>query len=367
MAMVPGGVRPGGFTRGSSRASSSGTSPTASGAPGQLPMISICIVAYNRREALGESLRVLRERLKYRVDLLEIIVVDNGSTDGTAQMVRERFPEVRLLARNENIGAPAWNEAFAVAEGEWCLILDDDCWVEGDSLLRATREAARVGADLVSFRVRSSTVPDFYFSDHYKTGLFAFWGCSALISRRALERLTGYDENLFLWGNELELTIRLLGEGFAHLYLADVTSVHMKGPPQPHRELALRNYGRHKRRHAYIAGKLLRPVDAALVLINLITMLLLDALTFEPKSIEIIPGLLRDFRRGMAVRRPVRAEVSRTYRRFCLDFVSPLRFLRGPFERLGLRPDSGTGDDRRERFRSGLPQFYPSDTGLLHL
>lgn len=333
---------------------------------GDPPSLSICIVAYNRREALTETLEILRERLDYPPERLEVIVVDNGSGDGTAEMVRERFPWARLLARTENIGAPAWNGAFATAGGDWCLILDDDCWLDGDSLLRATSEAARLDADLVSFRVRSSVAPDFFFTDAYRTGLFAFWGCSALISRRALQRLTGYDENLFLWANELELTIRLLNEGFAHLYLPEVVAVHMKEPPGATGAGALRRYVTTKEHHAYIAGKLLRPLDAAAVMLNLATALLLDARAFDRRTLRALPGLLREFRRGTTVRRPVRRPVSRTYRRCCLDFVSPLRFLRGR-ERLGIGRDARAGMDPQQRFRARRARFYPADQGLLRL
>ena len=92
----------------------------------------------------------------YPPDRLEVIVVDNASTDGTSAMIRETFPEVKLIETGRNLGAPGWNAGFAVARGDYILILDDDAYLESGGLELAVRAAQRENAGLVSFTVVSS-------------------------------------------------------------------------------------------------------------------------------------------------------------------------------------------------------------------
>src|SRR3954467_7669703 len=120
------------------------------------PSVTIAIVVYNRRDALREVLRRMLTESDYDPDRVDVVVVDNASADGSAAMVREEFPAVRVIERPENIGAPAWNDGFAVARGDYVLILDDDCYLPPDGLRRAVAAAEEHAADLVSFRVVST-------------------------------------------------------------------------------------------------------------------------------------------------------------------------------------------------------------------
>src|SRR5438270_7493649 len=158
-----------------------------SDARAEWPLVSIVFLAYNRREELLVSLDHVLRRLDYPADRLEVIVVDNASRDGTAEMVRDRFPEVQLIRTPENIGASAWNVGMTTARGRWRMILDDDCHISGDALKTAVSRAEEERADLVSFRVESSEQPGYYFNDEHPVGLLAFWGCSAMFSERAIE------------------------------------------------------------------------------------------------------------------------------------------------------------------------------------
>src|SRR5256885_3964020 len=60
---------------------------------------------------------------------------------------RGEFPQVRLITREDNIGAPAWNDGFAIARGDYVLILDDDCYLPPDGLRRAVAAAVEHEAD----------------------------------------------------------------------------------------------------------------------------------------------------------------------------------------------------------------------------
>ena len=314
------------------------------------PRVTVAILAYNRREALAVNLEMLAA-LRYPADRLEVVVVDNASEDGTAEMVRERFPEVRLIVSPENTGIGGWNRAFAAGTGDWFLVLDDDCYLKGDALARALDAARAAGADLVSLAV-DSPEPGAVFTDFYETGLLLFWGCSVLISRRAIDRVGGFDESLFIWAHELEWTMRFLDAGLRHLYLPDVRSLHMKGLP------GVTEFGntRNMRNFAYVATKLLRRRDAAVALANLAVRAVIDGVRYRGLGGPALAALAEGARAGRAARRPVRPAVSRLYRRNCIEFSSHLR----PWPRLRhvlLRFRPGT--DFRHHYWQARPRLYP--------
>lgn len=100
------------------------------------------IVNWNSAADLSECLTSLQRQT---VAPLEIIVVDNGSSDGSAALVRQRFPGVQLLANEQNLGfAPAVNQGIDHAQGEWVATLNNDTvadsrWIER---LQAAADAA---------------------------------------------------------------------------------------------------------------------------------------------------------------------------------------------------------------------------------
>jgi len=93
--------------------------------------VSIIIVSYDTREVLEHCLDSIAESTSG----VETVVVDNGSTDGSPEMVRERFPRVILAARRSNLGfAGGCNAGAAMAEGEHLLFLNSDCRVRTGSV-----------------------------------------------------------------------------------------------------------------------------------------------------------------------------------------------------------------------------------------
>lgn len=106
-----------------------------------MPDLSVIIVSYNTRDLLRNCLLALRASVGLS---LEIIVVDNASTDGSAALVRDEFPEARLLAQTEN----AWycggnNIGLRAAKAEYALLLNPDTEIAPDALalmLRFLRE-----------------------------------------------------------------------------------------------------------------------------------------------------------------------------------------------------------------------------------
>jgi hypothetical protein len=330
---------------------------TAPATDTERPLVTAAILAFNRREPLAVTLGRLRQ-LDWPDDRIEVIVVDNASTDGTAEMVREKFPWARLIVSPENEGIAGWNRAFAAGRGDWFLVLDDDCFVEGDALARAVGAAAEHGADMVSFRVESSE-PGPSFSDVYRTGLLSFWGCAVLISRRAAEDLGGFDRRLFIWAHELEFTMRFLDRGYRHLHLPEITAVHMKpvGPVVP------ANHMRNMRNWGYVATKLLRPRDAALAIGSLLVRSVIEAFV-APTYLRGAGAVLAGAREGLRVRRPVRPAVSRLYRRDFVEFTSQFR----PAPRLRyLLQRAEPRTNYREAFWRSRPRLYPAGAASVHV
>ena len=316
-----------------------------------IPVVSVVILAYNRREALRVTLDKITTALTYPPEYLEIIVVDNASEDETAEMVTAHFPQVTLLVNDKNVGVAGWNLGFQIGKGDYFLILDDDCYLTDEGLKRAVLAAQEQQADLVSFTVESGVEPGYFFNEQYQTGWLSFWGCAALVSRRAIDRLGGYDPHIFLWANELDFTMRLLDAGMRHLFLKEVRAVHMK-EPKPRDVFDYRAHRLNRTHFAYIAGKLMQPADAVAVLVNLLLDVFLSALR-HPQAFAIVPLVLEGFRKGWRNRQPVRPIVSATYRRHFYAFANTLSY------KLRLKDPAQFFEERAG--------YYPSTSGLFSI
>jgi GT2 family glycosyltransferase len=321
------------------------------------PLVTVVVLAHNRAGEVRFTLRALRDRLEYPADRLETIVVDNASSDGTAAMVRAEFPGVQVVRNERNVGISGWNEGLARGRGDFFLLLDDDCYLAGDSLARAVAAARDDGADLVSFLVRAEDDPDFTFNGIYDPGLLAFWGCAALLGRRAVEALGGFDPAIFVWAHEAEFTMRLLDRGLRHLHLPEISAYHLAAPERARsRDAAFHRLNTHNL--AYTAAKLLRPRDAATALVNLTATALLSAAA-HPDRVGSVLAVAQGGWRGSRRRAAVRASVSALYRTNFVEFVSPFRFVRGVHEADFVR--------RRRRFRDARPELYPTSAAWLQL
>lgn len=116
--------------------------------------ISVIIVSWNVKEKLKSNLRAL---LKSRGEFdLEIFVVDNNSVDGSAQMVADNFPQVKLIANKNNLGfAKANNQAIKQSQGDYILLLNPDMLVRVDTIknllkwAKENRQAGIIGCKLL--------------------------------------------------------------------------------------------------------------------------------------------------------------------------------------------------------------------------
>ena len=345
-----------------------------------LPTVTLVFLVHNRREELRTSLAKMLGESDYDRERVDAIVVDNASEDGSAEMVREEFPQVELVRRELNVGVSGFNDGFARARGDYVLALDDDCYLPPDGLRRAVAAAERHGASLVSFGVTSAYEPGFRFDHVYRTGLLSFWGCAVLIRREALAALGGYDPDIFVWANELELMLRFFDRGYRHLHLPDVLAVHIKRPGGHWTEyVRRREYLVNTRHFAYIAGKLLRPRDAVEALLAVAAVTVRDALSVDRVAIRALPRAIAGFAHGLRRRAPVRnPTVSRFYRRNFESFASPWWISRPPLALLRALPrelrraatSSGEGppqppSDRLDLYYARRAALYPRQPATL--
>lgn len=306
-------------------------------------------------------------RVDYARDLLEVIVVDNASEDGSAEMVRSEFPEVRLIRREVNVGISGWNDGFEQATGELVLVLDDDCYLPGDGLRRAIDAMWAHAADMVSFSVAAAGNPDYRFDLAYKTGLLTFWGCAVLIRRDALARTGGFDPELFVWAHEVEWLLRFYDRGFRHLHLPEVTAVHMKDPGDGDARTyyGSRSYRLNQRHFGYIAARHLRGREAVATLVALLAQNVRHALRVDTADLAVVKETLGGFRRGLQRRDPLRnAAISRVYRRNFYSFSPPWWVMRPPLERLRERDPEDPPRRVREYYESRR-DFYPRQAATL--
>ena len=344
------------------------------------PTVTIVFLVYNRREELRISLERMLGDSDYPGDRVDVIVVDNASEDGAAEMVRAEFPDVRLIRREVNSGVSAFNDGFAVARGDYVLALDDDCYLPPDGLRRAVALAEEHAADLVSFGVASSEDHEHRFDLKYPTGLLTFWGCAVLMRRRVIAALDGYDPEIFVWANELEFMMRFFDAGFRHLHAPEIVAVHMKKLSSDWTEnIGARPYLINAQHFAYIAAKLMHPRDAAEALVALSAFSLRHAVLVKPAAIRGLPAVARGFAHGLRHRAPVsKAGISRTYRRCFRSYASPWWLSRPPLQLLLAAPSAIVGralgrphrpkhPGRRERYITERARYYPTATATLEM
>ncbi|MBA8824842.1 GT2 family glycosyltransferase [Saccharopolyspora lacisalsi] len=216
--------------------------------------VTVVVMTHNRRE---EVLRTL-EHMTTLADAAPVIVVDNGSTDGTARAVAERFPQVRLLPSTTNLGAVARNLAVEHLDTDYVAFCDDDIRWQPGALSRAAElldHHPDVGAvtahclvepdlaeDPLTPELRDSPVP----GPAWLPGPAVIGGLAGTTMFRTapFRRVGGFSSRLWFGGEEELLAVDLATAGWWMCYAEDVIVHHgPSGDRQSHarRRLGLRN------------------------------------------------------------------------------------------------------------------------------
>jgi GT2 family glycosyltransferase len=225
---------------------------------------SIVIISFNTKDLLRECIQTV-QRLAGDV-VYEIIVVDNSSRDGSAEMVMEEFPAVRLIRSPVNLGfGAANNRGFALARGRYVVLLNSDAFLHPHSLERAiqhmdaNRQVGLAGGRLIGrdglLQPSARTFPSPLNEILTMTGLAAKYrrsrwfgrvdrtwadpfepasvdwvpGAFTIARRELLEQLGYLDERFFLYFEEIDLCRRVKAAGYLVYYWPDIVVTHIGG------------------------------------------------------------------------------------------------------------------------------------------
>jgi GT2 family glycosyltransferase len=198
--------------------------------------VGVVVITHQRRE---EALACVA-RLSELPERPPVVVVDNGSTDGTAAAIRARFPDVEVVAVGENLGAVGRNVGVERLRTPYVAFCDDDTWWQPGSLARAAdvldahRRLAVLNArivvepygteDPVVAELRDSPVP----GPDWLPGpaLGSFLAGASVVRREAFVAAGGFSPRLWLGGEEELLATDLLSAGWEICYLADLVVHH---------------------------------------------------------------------------------------------------------------------------------------------
>jgi GT2 family glycosyltransferase len=209
--------------------------------------ISIVIVSYNGAGYLHACIDSILGEIDQDD---EIILVDNASTDGSADLVQQQWPQVRLYRNDKNIGfAVACNQGVSYASGEMLVLLNQDTWVQPgwlNGLLAPFEQDRSIG--LVTSKLLLMSRPeqiqicgqDIHFtgfsfgrgflspSSGYRLAepVGAVSGASFAIRRELWEQLGGFDAELYMYYEETDLCWRARLAGFSSLYSPDSVVLH---------------------------------------------------------------------------------------------------------------------------------------------
>ena len=227
--------------------------------------LSIIIVNYNVQYFLEQCLLSVRTAL--RGVEAEVFVVDNSSVDSSVAMVKEKFPEVILVENKENTGfAVANNQAIRMAKGEYVLLLNPDTVVREDTFVKcvafmdAHLSGGGLGVKMIDgsgnflpeskrgfpspfvafaktfglskFFPESKTFGRYHLgfldeNENHEVDVLA--GAFMLLRKSVLDKTGLLDETFFMYGEDIDLSYRIVKAGYKNYYFAETTIIHYKG------------------------------------------------------------------------------------------------------------------------------------------
>lgn len=228
-----------------------------------MPELSIVIVNWNVKEPIAECLSSLAT---IEAPKIEVIVVDNASTDGSIQMLQKKFPWVKLIANQDNKGfAKACNQGIKISEGDYILLLNPDTVVpEGalEPLLSFAKdhpEAGVIGPKILntdgSVQQSVRSFPSFWnqtviqlklhrifrnskIIQEYRMANFPYdsvqsvdqvMGAAFLIPKTVIEKIGALDERYFVWFEEVDFCLTVKRAGLDVLFCPNTNIIHKQG------------------------------------------------------------------------------------------------------------------------------------------
>jgi len=226
--------------------------------------LSVIIVSYNVKYFLEQCLCSVQRALDNDV---EVIVIDNNSSDGSVEYLQPRFPFVRYIASKENPGfAKANNQALQEATGKYVLFLNPDTIIPEDlftscvDFMESHAEAGALGvrmidgsgrflkeskrgfpspwvafckmAGLTKLFPRSANFAKYYMGhlpEKYVHVVDALAGACMLVRKDVLDKTGGFDEQFFMYAEDIDLSYRIQQAGYKNYYFPNTPIIHFKG------------------------------------------------------------------------------------------------------------------------------------------
>lgn len=218
--------------------------------------LSVVILNYNVRYFLEQCIRSVQKAI---ADMeAEIIIIDNDSKDGSCEMVKELFPEIPLIENKENVGfSTANNQAVKIAKGEYVCILNPDTAVAEDTFEKAIEyyeQTPNIGslgvylmdgtgnflpeskrnfptpkASLMKLLGRDSKYYANHLSDTDQGNADVLVGAFMLMKRSIYNEVAGFDEDYFMYGEDIDLSYKITQAGYVNHYLGSAVTLHYKG------------------------------------------------------------------------------------------------------------------------------------------
>ncbi|MCF6182081.1 glycosyltransferase family 2 protein [Lutibacter sp.] len=222
--------------------------------------ISVVIVSYNVQYFLEQCILSVKSA---STNLnVEIIVVDNNSTDGSCNLLLKKYPEVVLIQNKKNVGfSKANNQGVAIAKGNYVLILNPDTVLAEDTLDKIFKFAktktnlGALGVKLIDgsgnflpeskrgiptpkvafnklFAISSKHTGKYYATHltENESGVVAVLVGSFMFMKRSIyNEVNGFDTAYFMYGEDIDLSYKILNKGYQNYYFAETTIIHYKG------------------------------------------------------------------------------------------------------------------------------------------
>ncbi|HET9826806.1 MAG TPA: glycosyltransferase [Chitinophagaceae bacterium] len=229
--------------------------------------LSIIVVNYNVKHFLEQCLCSVQKAIHTSGIEAEIIVVDNNSRDNSVTYLKTAFPCVRFISNDQNVGfAKACNLGYKLSKGKYLLFLNPDTIVPEDCLLKCISffekhdDAGAVGVKMLDGRgqllkeskrsfpspvtslfklfgfarlfPRSKTFSRYHLghldeNKNHEVDVLA--GAFMMVRRDLLDKLGGFDEVFFMYGEDVDLSYRIQKNGYKNYYLAEASILHFKG------------------------------------------------------------------------------------------------------------------------------------------
>lgn len=227
--------------------------------------LSVVIVNYNVKYFIEQCLHSVLTAVEH-LDA-EVFVVDNNSVDGSVEMIVEKFPQVKLICNSDNPGfSKANNQAIRISKGEYVLLLNPDTLVEQDTLKKcvdfmdAHPDAGGLGIQMIDGKGRflpeskrglptpavafykifglSALFPKSKIFGKYHLGFLdknkthqvdVLSGAFMMLRKETLDKVGLLDEDFFMYGEDIDLSYRIIKGGYKNYYFPEARIIHYKG------------------------------------------------------------------------------------------------------------------------------------------